>query len=146
MMPPVSIRQFTPADADTVIDLWRECGLTRPWNDPRSDIARKLASQPELFLVAESGGVVIGSVMAGYDGHRGWMYYLACSPDHRGRGIATKLVEEVEQRLEALGCPKSQLMVRADNAGAIGFYTALGYEVSEVAVLGRRLIKDSPTP
>ncbi|MFT4215946.1 MAG: GNAT family acetyltransferase [Micropruina sp.] len=138
------IREFSAADTEETVSLWETCRLTRPWNDPRADIARKLAVQPELFLVAEERGNarIVGSVMAGYDGHRGWMYYLAVAPSHRGRGLGRTLVSEVEGRLEALGCPKTQLMVRADNRQACGFYTALGYEIGEVLMLGKRLIED----
>ncbi|MBP1324975.1 ribosomal protein S18 acetylase RimI-like enzyme [Leucobacter exalbidus] len=148
-----TIREFREADTEQTVALWEACELIRPWNDPRADIARKLTTQPELFLVAEDAGPaagasaqatprIVGSVMAGYDGHRGWMFYLATAPSHRGRGIARALVAEIETRLEARGCPKAQLLVRADNAQAVGFYRALGYDVSDVLVLGKRLIED----
>ncbi|WP_051038822.1 GNAT family acetyltransferase, partial [Microbacterium sp. B19] len=112
----VDIRAFAIEDEDAVVALWEEARLTRPWNDPRADIRRKLTVQPELFLVAVDGGVVVGTVMAGYDGHRGWLYYLASAESHRGRGVGRALVAEAERLLEALGCPKVQLMVRPDNA------------------------------
>ncbi|QIK62425.1 GNAT family acetyltransferase [Leucobacter viscericola] len=140
----VSTRAFEPADTEAVVALWEACGLTRPWNDPRADIARKLTVQPELFRVAvdDATDEIVGSAMSGYDGHRGWVYYLATAPAHRGRGIAAALMREVESMLEDLGCPKSQLMVRSDNTEALGFYDRLDYEVSDVKVLGRRLIAD----
>lgn len=141
----ISIREFAERDTDEIISLWEMCGLTRPWNDPRADISRKLTTQPELFLVAqapEPRSRIIGSVMAGYDGHRGWMYYLATAPSHRGIGLGTVLVAEVESRLAALGCPKVQLMVRSENRGVTDFYGALGYESSDVLVLGKRLADD----
>ena len=112
--------------------------------DPRADIRRKLSVQPELFLVAVDVDSVVGSVMAGYDGHRGWLYYLAVAASHRGRGVGRVLVEEAERLLEAMGCPKVQLMVRPDNAGARGFYDALGYESFDTWSTGRRLIVDRP--
>jgi ribosomal protein S18 acetylase RimI-like enzyme len=140
----VEIRAFDIADEDAVVDLWDAAGLTRPWNDPRADIRRKLTVQPELFLVAVDGGELIGSVMAGYDGHRGWLYYLAAAESHRGRGVGRALVAEAERLLEALGCPKVQLMVRPDNSGARGFYDAVGYEPFETWATGRRLIVDGP--
>ncbi|KAM9862232.1 GNAT family acetyltransferase [Leucobacter sp. BZR 635] len=143
MFTAATIRQFHPSDTEAAVALWETCGLTRPWNDPRADIARKLSVQPELFLVAEIAGEIVGSVMAGYDGHRGWMYYLATDPEHRGRGIGRALVAEAERLLEGIGCPKAQLMVRSDNAAAQGFYTGLGYELNEVLVLGKRLIADA---
>lgn len=80
--------------------------------------------------------------MSGYDGHRGWMYYLATAPSHRGNGIGRALVFEVEKRLEELGCPKAQLMVRSENTQAVSFYTSLGYDSSDVLTLGKRLIHD----
>lgn len=143
----VCIREFERRDTEQAVALWEACGLTRPWNDPLADIERALAVQPDLFLVAEeslagSARALVGTVMSGYDGHRGWMYYLATAPSHRGRGIARKLVSAVESLLEARGCPKVQLMVRAENERAVGFYRALGYETGEVLVLGKRLIED----
>lgn len=140
-----NVRAFEQADTDAVIELWTEAGLTRPWNDPRLDIERKLRVQPELFLVATDpeGVTVLGSVMAGYDGHRGWLYYLATAASHRGRGIARDLVAEAERLLLALGCPKVQLMVREGNEGVLGFYDALGYERFAVANTGKRLIADA---
>ncbi|QIM16903.1 GNAT family acetyltransferase [Leucobacter insecticola] len=147
----VHTRQFDPADTEAVVALWEVCGLTRPWNDPRADIALKLRVQPEFFRVAVGGSAlagarandeIVGSVMAGYDGHRGWAYYLATAPAHEGRGIATALMREVEALLLDLGCPKVQLMVRSENEQTLGFYDRLGYESSDVRVLGRRLIAD----
>ena len=138
----MTIRVFEARDTETVVELWESVGLTRPWNDPRKDIARKLTVQPELFLVAEDEDRVVGSVMAGYDGHRGWLYYLASDPGRRGEGIARSLVAEVEARLVAMGCPKVQLMVRPDNASARGFYDALGYEPFDTWSTGKRLIDD----
>lgn len=137
-----TIRAFARGDADAVVALWQEAGLTRPWNDPYLDIERKLAVQPELFLVADDGGRVIGSVMAGYDGHRGWLYYLASAADRRGQGIGRALVAEAERLLTEMGCPKVQLMIRPDNDGVFGFYDSLGYERFEIGMTGRRLIAD----
>lgn len=142
----LQIRVFETEDTEEVVQLWEECGLTRPWNDPRADIKRKLTTQPDLFLVVVDSGFngskIVGSVMAGYDGHRGWLYYLATAPSHRGQGLGRALVAEAERRLEAIGCPKIQLMVRADNAQAADFYAGLDYEKSDVLVLGKRLIED----
>ncbi|MCY1716825.1 GNAT family acetyltransferase [Microbacterium sp. SL62] len=140
----VDIRAFALDDEDAVVALWEESGLTRPWNDPRADIRRKLTVQPELFLVAVEADRVVGSVMAGYDGHRGWLYYLATAASHRGQGIGRRLVAEAERLLEAMGCPKVQLMVRPDNTGARGFYDELGYEPFDTWATGRRLIVDGP--
>lgn len=136
------IRPFAREDADAVVALWEAAGLTRPWNDPRADIERKLAVQPELFLVAADGDEVIGSVMAGYDGHRGWLHFLASAPRRRGEGVGGALVAEAERLLLAMGCPKVQLMVRPGNEQVLGFYEALGYERFEAVAIGKRLISD----
>jgi ribosomal protein S18 acetylase RimI-like enzyme len=138
------IRTFAPADEEAVVALWRAAGLTRPWNDPHKDIARKLAAQPELFLVGELAGEIIATAMAGYDGHRGSVYYLAVSPAHQRGGHARAMMEEVERRLEQMGCPKLNLMVRRDNSVAIGFYERIGYDEQSVTTLGKRLIEDEP--
>ncbi len=138
----MEIRPFRTDDTEAVVALWEASGLTRPWNDPRKDIARKLAVQPELFVVAVDGGRVVGSVMAGYDGHRGWMNYLATAPDARGIGIGRALVDHVEESLQAIGCPKVNLQVRATNREAVAFYERLGYRVDETIDLGKRLIDD----
>ncbi|MCP2637265.1 GNAT family acetyltransferase [Microbacterium sp. HD4P20] len=138
----VEIRTFTVADTDAVVSLWQETGLTRPWNNPYQDINRKLTVQPELFLVATADETVVGSVMAGYDGHRGWLYYLASDPARRGQGIGRRLVDAAEERLLAMGCPKVQLMVRPENNLAQGFYDALGYETFQTWATGKRLIAD----
>jgi ribosomal protein S18 acetylase RimI-like enzyme len=140
------VRSFRRDDTEAVVALWAEAGLTRPWNDPRLDIERKLLVQPELFLVAEDpsmSGELIGSVMAGYDGHRGWLYYLATAESHRGRGVARALVEYAENRLLDMGCPKVQLMVREGNEDVLGFYDGLGYERFSVHNTGKRLIADA---
>lgn len=136
------IRPYRAEDEDAVIALWQACGLTRAWNDPRKDIARKLTVQPELFLVAEDGGKLVATLMAGYEGHRGWVNYLAVSPPHRRRGYARVLMQEAETRLVALGCPKLNIQVRNSNAEALGFYRAIGYAQDETVSLGKRLIPD----
>lgn len=139
-----SIRAFAEPDADAVVALWHAAELTRPWNDPYLDIARKLSVQPELFLVAATdGGAIVGSVMAGYDGHRGWLYYLASDPTRRREGIARSLVTEAERLMIAMGCPKVQLMVRPGNEAVMAFYDALGYERFDVSTTGKRLIADT---
>jgi ribosomal protein S18 acetylase RimI-like enzyme len=138
----VRIRAFDERETEAVVALWHEVGITRPWNDPHRDIARKLTVQPELFLVAVDGEEVVGTAMGGYDGHRGWLYYLATAPDRRGEGIAAALVAEVERLLREMGCPKVQLMVRPDNTGARSFYDAQGYEPFETWATGKRLIAD----
>ena len=136
------VRSFEAADETAVVDLWRRCKLVRPWNDPRRDIARKARIQPELFLVGVVEGTIVSSVMAGYDGHRGWINYLAVSPSHQRVGFGRALMAEAERRLEALGCPIVYLHVRAYNPGAIEFYRRAGYQVDDVIGLGKRLVAD----
>ncbi|NLD70576.1 MAG: GNAT family acetyltransferase [Limnobacter sp.] len=140
----MQIRSFERPDEDAVIQLWERCGLTRPWNDPRKDIARKLGEQPELFLVGLHGDELVASAMAGFDGHRGWVYYLAVAPEHRRRSCGRRLMAEVERRLEERGCPKLNLQVRSSNAQVLAFFRSLGYAQDEVISLGRRLIEDAP--
>jgi ribosomal protein S18 acetylase RimI-like enzyme len=114
----------------------------RPWNDPWKDIERKLRVAPHLFLVALDGDVIVGSVMAGYEGHRGWINYLAVDPSRRRKGLGTRLMRAAEQLLLDSGCPKINLQVRSENADALAFYRALDYEVDDVVSLGKRLVDD----
>jgi ribosomal protein S18 acetylase RimI-like enzyme len=141
----MKIRPFQGSDEAVVIGLWEQCQLTRPWNDPHKDIARKLQVQPELFLVGVVDHAVVATVMAGYEGHRGWVNYLAVSPKLRGRGYGRALMESVEKRLLERGCPKVSLLVRASNADIVEFYRHIGYLQDEVVSLGKRLISDAPT-
>ena len=137
------VRTARAADRDGIVALWHAAGLTRPWNDPHRDLERHAAVWPDLLLVADDGGRVVGTVMAAYDGHRGWLYYLASDAERRGEGIGRALVDEAERRLIALGCPKVQLMVRPGNEGVLGFYDALGYERFDIGMTGKRLIPDA---
>lgn len=138
------IRPFADPDEDAVVALWHACALTRPWNDPRRDIARKRQVQPEWFLVGEINGAIVATVMAGYEGHRGWINYLAVHPGHRRCGLARHLMAEVESRLLAAGCPKINLQLRTDNADALAFYRRLGFIEDAAICLGKRLIPDAP--
>ncbi|MCU1527675.1 MAG: acetyltransferase [Frondihabitans sp.] len=143
------IRPFdpTPTETDAVVALWEACGLTRPWNDPRKDIARKLRVQPELFLVGVGDGAAgaaspIATAMAGYDGHRGWVYYVAVDPSRRGEKLGAQIMAEAERRLTELGCPKINVQVRAGNDAVIGFYERLDYAPDGALGFGKRLIAD----
>lgn len=140
----MQIRVFEEGDTDEVVALWHLCDLTRPWNNPHADIARKLLVQRELFLVGveEGNGQIVGSIMGGYEGHRGWVNYLAVHPDVRGAGLGRALMAELEKLLLALGCPKVNLQVRGDNTDALAFYAAIGYGVDASVSLGKRLIAD----
>ena len=138
-----------PTDEAQVVALWKLCDLTRPWNDPSKDIARKLNVQGDLFLVGtaeDAPGRIVATVMAGYEGHRGWINYLAVHPDDRRRGYARALMDEAERRLRAIGCPKINLQVRATNTGVIAFYEALGFAVDQAVSMGKRLEDDGPGP
>jgi ribosomal protein S18 acetylase RimI-like enzyme len=139
----MQVRSYRPSDEPVVVSLWHECGVTRPWNDPSKDIARKLRVQPEWFLVGTDGEELIATVMAGYDGHRGWVNYLAVAPAHRGHGHGTRLMQHVEQRLLSAGVPKVNLLVRSTNAAVIDFYRRLGYVQDEAVCLVKRLILDT---
>lgn len=136
------IRPFQPADRDDVIALWQASGLTRPWNDPGKDIDRKCSVQDDLFLIAQADQVLVGSVMGGYDGHRGWINYLAVLPDWRRQGLGRLLMGEVETRLLASGCPKINLQIRLGNEQALAFYESLGFTDDQCYCLGKRLISD----
>ncbi len=138
----IRVRRFEDADEDVVVALWQRCALVRPWNDPRKDIARKRKVQRELFLVAELEGAIVASAMGGYEGHRGWVNYLAVDVAHRGLGLGRALMSELETRLRALGCPKVNLQVRDDNAEALAFYGRLGYLRDAAVSLGKRLESD----
>jgi len=138
----MDLRPYAPADEEAVVELWRRCELTRAWNDPRKDIRRKLTTQPELFLVGEFEGAIIATAMAGYDGHRGWVNYLAVAPEHRSKGYGRLLMRHVEEQLVARGCPKLNIQVRNGNREALEFYRKIGYSVDETVSLGKRLIPD----
>lgn len=140
----VKIRPFEDRDESTVIALWRACGLARLWNDPAKDIARKRTVQPEAFLVAVFAEQVIGSVMAGYDGHRGWINYLAVASAFRRKGVGRSLMDEAQAKLLGMGCPKINLQVRSTNDQVVAFYQSLGYEVDDVVSLGKRIEDDTP--
>ena len=122
-----------------VIDVWKKCNLVVPQNDPLEDIQKKLDVQPELFFVALLKNKVIGSIMAGYDGHRGWLYYLAVLPEYQKKGYGKKLVKKAFTELRKLGCLKVNLQVRKDNTSIVNFYKHLGFKEEERISLGMRL-------
>jgi ribosomal protein S18 acetylase RimI-like enzyme len=138
----LDIRPYQDKDLAQVIELWQVCSLAVPWNNPEKDIARKLSVSPDLFLVGEISGEIIASVMAGYEGHRGWINYLAVSPRFQRSGYGRQIMVEAEVRLKEKGCPKINLQVRTKNKAVISFYKSLGYAVDEVVSLGKRLEED----
>lgn len=135
----VRVTPVEPSERDAVIALWHAAGLTRYWNDPVLDFDLSLANPTSNILVARDCEAIVGSIMVGFDGHRGWVYYLASDPSRRCEGIGRALMTAAEDWLRACGCPKIQLMMRSDNQVARGFYTAIGYEVQDVVMFGRRL-------
>jgi ribosomal protein S18 acetylase RimI-like enzyme len=138
----IEIRPIRPDETEAVVALWEACDLIRPWNDPRKDIERKLRVDPELFLVAVEKELVVGAVMAGYEGHRGWINYLAVDPGRRRKGLGKRLMAAAERLLAERGCPKINLQVRSENADVVAFYGALGYQKDDVVSLGKRLVDD----
>ena len=135
----VEIRPYESSDREQVVALWHECGLVVPWNDPHVDITLKLQVQPELFLVGLVEGEVAATAMAGYDGHRGWINYLGVSARLRRRGIGRAMIQEVEQRLRRLGCPKINVQIRTSNRQAVAFYKKIGFNEEERVSMGKRL-------
>ncbi len=143
-MESLAIRAFQYSDEEQVIHLWIQCGLVVPHNNPKEDIKRKMVEDPNLLLVGEIGGEIVSSCLAGYDGHRGWIYYLAVKPDLQRQGIASEMMEYAENKLKELGCPKIDLMVRESNKEIIAFYYKIGYKDDPVVVLSKRLYEDEP--
>jgi len=138
----MNIRPYRASDETALIALWHACDLLRPQNDPRKDIARKLRVNPEWFLVGVIDGQLVAAVMAGYEGHRGWINYLAVAPAHRRAGLGRTLMAEAERLLRAAGCPKINLQVRSSNREVIAFYQRLGFATDDVVSLGKRLTVD----
>ncbi len=142
-------REMQDGDVEAVAALWRDCGLTRAWNDPYKDIAFARASETSAILVGETHGRIAGSVMAGHDGHRGVLYYVAVEPALQGKGFGKQAVRAAESWLCERGVWKINLLVRAENARVRAFYEKLGYEVNPVLCMGRRIDSantDEPTP
>ena len=139
-----TIRHYNEKDREQVIQLWKTCKLTRPWNDPNKDLDRKKRVGEDLFIVLEFENKVIGTAMGGYDGHRGVINYLAISPNFQGNGFGKMLVEAVENKLKQMGCPKLNLLVRSDNVEVSRFYESIDYKKQDdVSVFGKRLILDN---
>ncbi|HEV3270853.1 MAG TPA: GNAT family acetyltransferase [Candidatus Methylacidiphilales bacterium] len=136
------IRPYHTHDETAVIDLWRTCNLLVPHNNPLKDIRRKLRVNPEWFLIGEQDSLIVATCMAGYEGHRGWINYLAVSPGAQRRGIASRMMEEAEILLRKAGCPKINVQIRSTNLQVIEFYKSIGFKVDEVASMGKRLEVD----
>ena len=141
-MSPLRIRPYQAADRDAVVSLWKDCGLVVPQNDPHRDIARKLSVNSKGFLVGESDDRIVATCMAGYEGHRGWINYLAVAPECQRRGFARQIMEAAEALLRDAGCPKINLQVRSSNVAVIDFYKAIGFAEDSVLSFGKRLVRD----
>ena len=139
----MKIRTFETSDGEAVVDLWETCGLISPKNDPHKDVIRKLSVNPEWFLVGTVDGRVVASCMAGYEGHRGWINYLAVHPDLQRNGYARVLLNEAERLLKEAGCPKVNLQIRSSNSAVVSFYERIGYLTDDVVCMGKRLIVDA---
>jgi ribosomal protein S18 acetylase RimI-like enzyme len=139
------IRTYREDDRNDVIELWLECNLIFPQNNPKHDIERKLKVNPEWFLVGELEGRVIASCMAGYEGHRGWINHLAILPEYKLQGFATQIMQEPEKKLRKVGCPKINLQVRKSNTDVIEFYKSVGFSKDDVISMGKRLVQDDET-
>ena len=139
----MEIRSFAVEDEKAVIELWQKCNLVRSWNNPESDIKRKLKVNPELFLIGILDGKIVATAMGGYEGHRGWVNYLAVDPAYQKKGFGRQLMAEIEKRLLALDCPKINLQVRSGNTSALEFYSRIGYKDDNVVSLGKRIIPDT---
>ncbi len=135
-------RKFEKKDTDAIIDLWSACNLIVPWNNPKKDINRKLSIKDDLFIIGEVNAKIIASAMAGYDGHRGYIYYLAVLPEYQKKGIGTSLLSLVEKKLYKFGCPKINLFVRNTNIKVKNFYKMNKYEMQDSEIYAKRLITD----
>ena len=138
----MDIRAYQVKDEAEVIQLWQECGLCVPQNDPVKDIQRKLLTNPELFLVGFEDKQIVATVMGGFEGHRGWINYLAVKTSSQGQGYAQDIMSAIESLLKACGCPKINLQVRATNEKVIAFYESIGYSNDHVVGMGKRLVID----
>lgn len=135
----VTFHEIEDDDVEQVVALWQACGLTRPWNDPHLDIADARRTPTSTVLVARAGGEVVASAVAAYDGHRGWLYYVAVDPARQGSGLGRAAAAAGEEWLRSAGARKVQLMVRRTNTQVVGFYERLGYADQETVVLGKWL-------
>ena len=145
-VPRLAIAPIIDADIATVIALWQACGLTRPWNDPASDIALARRGPHSTVLIGRDGDAIVATVMVGHDGHRGWVYYVATDPDRRAKGYGRAIMNAAEDWLRVAGIAKLQLLVRRENARAGAFYQSIGYAEAQTIVFAKWLDGREPTP
>jgi len=138
----MNIKPYHPDNQQAVINLWQACNLVVAWNDPVKDIQRKMLVDPDLFLIGELSEDIVATVMGGYEGHRGWINYLAVSPEHQRKGFARAMMQQVEVLIQQKGSPKINLQVRSNNIDVIQFYQAIGYDIENAVGLGKRLVPD----
>jgi len=144
-VPSLAIADIRDADVAAVIALWQASGLTRPWNDPASDIALARREPHSTVLIGRDGGAIVATAMVGHDGHRGWVYYVATDPDRRAKGYGRAIMNAAEDWLRAAGIAKLQLLVRRENAGVAAFYQSIGYEEAQTIVFAKWLDGRGPT-
>ena len=142
----LAIAPIEDGDVTAVIALWERCGLTRPWSDPATDIARARRGTHSTILIGRDGGAIIATAMVGHDGHRGWVYYVAVDPDRRGKGHGRAIMNAAEEWLRLAGIAKMQLMVRSDNTRVQAFYESIGYDEQERILYAKWLDGREPTP
>lgn len=142
----LTIAPIAEADVAAVVALWQACELTRPWNDPASDIAFARKGPNSAVLVGRDGNAIVASVMVGHDGHRGWVYYVAIDPEHRGKGCGREIMNAAEDWLRQRGIEKLMLLVRSDNTKVQAFYEQLGYDEQERVIYAKWLDGREPTP
>ena len=142
----LDVAPIADADVNEVVALWQSCGLTRPWNDPAADIALARKGANATILIGRDGGLIVATAMVGHDGHRGWVYYVAVSPDHRHKGYGRVMMDAAEDWLRGHGIEKLQLMVRPDNNRVKTFYQSLGYFEQERVIYAKWLDGREPTP
>ena len=145
-LPTLAIASINDGDVTDVVALWHACGLTRPWNDPASDIALARKGANATVLIGRDDGAIVATVLVGHDGHRGWVYYLAVSPDHRHKRYGRIMMEAAERWLRERGIEKLQLLVRPDNTSVKDFYHSLGYTMQERIIYAKWLDGREPTP
>ena len=145
-LPALAVAPIADDDVPAVIALWQACGLTRPWNDPASDIALARRGPNSAVLIGRDGGAIVATAMVGHDGHRGWVYYVATDPERRGKGYGRTIMDTAEDWLRAAGMAKMQLMVRRENANAGAFYQSIGYAETQTLVFAKWLDGREPTP
>jgi ribosomal protein S18 acetylase RimI-like enzyme len=142
----LAIAPIEDGDVTAVVALWERCGLTRPWNDPAADIALARRGANSTVLIGRDGSAIVATALVGHDGHRGWVYYVAVDPEHRGKGFGRAIMNAAEEWLRQAGIAKVQLMVRSDNTKVQAFYESIGYDEQERVIYAKWLDGREPTP